>query len=72
MMNDYFEPLNLDSQVSINGGAWIDASVANSEWATRDGERSVRFDGDEDLRPDTDLKLRVRFSGPAGTLPCQT
>ncbi|MBQ2819615.1 MAG: dockerin type I repeat-containing protein [Clostridia bacterium] len=66
MMNDYFEPLNLDSQVSVNGGEWIDAYVANSEWATKDGERTLVFDGSDDLTPDTNVKLRVRFSGPHG------
>ena len=69
MMNDYFEPLNLDSQVSINGGAWIDADVANSQWATKDGDRVVRFDGDENVFLDTTIKLRTRFSGPAGHSP---
>lgn len=69
MMNDYFEPLNLDSQVSINGGDWIDTSVANSQWATNDGERNLRFDGDDQLTPTTNVKLRVRFSGPAGVSP---
>jgi len=69
MMNDYFEPLNLDSQVSINGGDWIDADVANSQWATKDGDRVVRFDGDENVFLDTTIKLRTRFSGPAGQSP---
>lgn len=69
MMNDYFEPLNLDSQVSINGGDWIDADVANSQWATKDGDRVVRFDGDDNVFLDTTIKLRTRFSGPAGQSP---
>ncbi len=68
-MNDYFEPFNLESQVSVNGGDWISGNVANASWATRDGKRVLVFDGYEDLTPDTNVKLRVRFTGPLGSSP---
>ena len=68
-MNDYFEPLYLESQVSVNGGDWMSGNVANASWATRDGKRVLVFDGYESLTPDTNVKLRVRFTGPIGSSP---
>lgn len=57
----------LETQVSINGGEWQEWDTPDSggDWCLWNGERSAWLD-DNDIKEDTNVKLRIRFLGTDG------
>lgn len=57
----------LETQVSIDGSEWIEFDTADSwgDWCLWNGERST-FNGDVALQDDSNVKLRIRFTGSHG------
>ncbi len=59
IIEDQFEPIEIETQVSVNGGAWASGYTANAAWLTG-GWRATSWD--TPIRGQTDnIKLRVRF-----------
>ena len=57
----------LETQVSIDGGEWVEFSTADSgdDWCLHNGGRSA-FNADVPINEDSNVKLRVRFTGTHG------
>jgi len=57
----------LETQVSINGGEWIEFDTANAggDWCLWNGNRSAH-NFDVTLEENTNVKLRIRFTGTHG------
>ncbi len=57
----------LETQVSIDGGEWIEFSTANSgdDWCLYNGTRGA-YNSDAPIEEDTNVKLRIRFTGTHG------
>ena len=57
----------LETQVSIDGGEWIEFSTANSgdDWCLYNGNRGA-YNSDVPIEEDTNVKLRIRFTGTHG------
>ncbi len=60
----------LETQVSINGGEWIEFDTADSwgDWCLWNGSRAT-FNFDNLIEQNTNVKLRVRFNGTHGPSP---
>lgn len=60
----------LETQVSINGGEWVEFSTADSgdDWCLWNGSRSA-VSWDHPIEENTNVKLRVRFNGTHGPSP---
>ncbi|MBR2041491.1 MAG: dockerin type I repeat-containing protein [Oscillospiraceae bacterium] len=70
MMTDdgYFD--GLETQVSINGGEWIefDTADAGGDWCLWNGSRHA-FNDDVQIDENTNVRLRIRFTGSHGPSP---
>ncbi len=57
----------LETQVSIDGGEWIEFSTADSgdDWCLWNGNRGA-YNDDVPLEENTNVKLRIRFTGTHG------
>ena len=57
----------LETQVSIDGGEWIEFSTADSwgDWCLWNGSRGV-YNDDVPIEENTNVKLRIRFIGTHG------
>ena len=57
----------LETQVSINGGEWIEFSTADSgdDWCLWNGSRGA-YNDDVPIEENTNVKLRIRFTGTHG------
>ena len=57
----------LETQVSIDGGEWIEFSTADSwgDWCLWNGSRGA-YNDDVPIEENTNVKLRVRFTGTHG------
>ena len=57
----------LETQVSINGGEWIEFSTADSgdDWCLWNGSRGA-YNDDVPIEENTNVKLRIRFIGTHG------
>ena len=57
----------LETQVSIDGGEWIEFSTANSgeDWCLWNGSRGA-YNDDVPIEENTNVKLRIRFTGTHG------
>ena len=57
----------LETQVSIDGGEWIDFSTADSgdDWCLWNGSRGA-YNDDVPIEENTNVKLRIRFTGTHG------
>ena len=58
----------LETEASINGGAWQSFSTANSggDWCLSNGVRSANPYDEDVIQEDTNIKLRIRFTGSHG------
>ena len=67
MMLENGEFEGLETQVSINGGEWIEFSTANSwgDWCLWNGTRGA-YNSDVSFDEDDNIKLRIRFTGTHG------
>lgn len=57
----------LETQVSIDGGEWIEFDTADSwgDWCLWNGSRGA-YNGDVPIEENTNVKLRIRFTGTHG------
>ena len=57
----------LETQVSIDGGEWIEFSTADSwgDWCLWNGSRGA-YNDDVPIEENTNIKLRIRFTGTHG------
>ena len=67
MMKEEGQFNGLETQVSIDGGEWVEFSTADSgdDWCLHNGGRSA-FNSDVPINEDSNVKLRVRFTGTHG------
>ncbi len=54
----------LQAEISINGGDWIEVYVGNSHWPLSEGDRQTSTT--EAITQESNIKLRVRYGGPLG------
>jgi len=66
-MNDETSLNELQAQISVNGGDWIEVYVSNSHWPLDEGSRITSTT--EAITEESDIKLRVRYGGPLGYSP---
>lgn len=67
LMNDEYGFDGLETQVSIDGGEWIEFSTADSwgDWCLWNGSRGA-YNDDVPIEENTNVKLRIRFIGTHG------
>ena len=67
LMNDEYGFDGLETQVSIDGGEWIEFSTANAgdDWCLWNGNRGA-YNFDVPIEEDSNVKLRIRFTGTHG------
>ncbi len=67
LMNDEYGFDGLETQVSIDGGEWIEFSTADSgdDWCLWNGSRGA-YNDDVPIEENTNVKLRIRFTGTHG------
>ena len=67
LMKEEGEFEGLETQVSINGGEWIEFSTADSgdDWCLWNGSRGA-YNDDVPIEENTNVKLRIRFIGTHG------
>ena len=67
LMNDEYGFDGLETQVSIDGGEWIEFSTANAgdDWCLWNGNRGA-YNYDVPIEEDSNVKLRIRFTGTHG------
>ena len=67
MMKEEGQFNGLETQVSIDGGEWVEFSTADSgdDWCLHNGGRSA-FNADVPIEESSNVKLRVRFTGTNG------
>ena len=67
LMKEEGEFEGLETQVSIDGGEWIEFSTANSgdDWCLWNGSRGI-YNNDVPIEENTNVKLRIRFTGTHG------
>ena len=67
LMKDEYGFDGLETQVSIDGGEWIEFSTANAgdDWCLWNGNRGA-YNFDVPIEEDSNVKLRIRFTGTHG------
>ena len=67
LMKEEGEFEGLETQVSINGGEWIEFSTADSwgDWCLWNGSRGA-YNDDVPIEENSGVKLRIRFTGTHG------
>ena len=67
LMNDEYGFDGLETQVSIDGGEWIEFSTADAgdDWCLWNGNRGA-YNFDVPIEEDSNVKLRIRFTGTHG------
>ena len=67
MMKDEGQFDGLETQVSLNGGEWIEFSTADAggDWCLYNGGRGA-YNDDVPIEEDSHVKLRIRFTGTHG------
>ena len=67
LMNDEYGFDGLETQVSIDGGEWIEFSTADAgdDWCLWNGNRGA-YNFDVPIEEDSNVKLRIRFPGTHG------
>lgn len=67
LMNDEYGFDGLETQVSIDGGEWIEFSTADAgdDWCLWNGNRGA-YNFDVPIEEDSNVKLRIRFAGTHG------
>ena len=63
-MNDESSLDELQAQISVNGGDWVEVYVANSHWPLYEGDRQTSTTAA--LTSESHVQLRVRYGGPLG------
>ena len=63
-MNDESTLDELQAQISVNGGDWVEVYVANSHWPLYEGDRQTSTTAA--LTSESHVQLRVRYGGPLG------
>ncbi len=63
-MNDESTLDELQAQISVNGGDWVEVYVANSHWPLDEGDRQTSTTAA--LTSESHVQLRVRYGGPLG------
>jgi len=66
-MNDETTLNELQAQISVNGGEWIEVYVGNSHWPLDEGDRGTSTTAA--LTSESHVQLRVRYGGPLGYSP---
>jgi len=57
----------LQAQISVNGGEWVEVYVGNSHWPLDEGDRQTSTTAA--LTSESHVQLRVRYGGPLGYSP---
>ena len=67
LMNDEYGFDGLETQVSINGGEWVEFDTADAwgDWCLWNGNRGA-YNFDVPIEEDSNVKLRIRFTGTHG------
>jgi hypothetical protein len=60
-----FEPYNIETQIRVNGGSWVDFYIGNSDWIF-DGLRSGSPDTDYPFTKDSQVEIRARIVNNLG------
>ena len=63
-MNDESTLDELQAQISVNGGDWVEVYVSNSHWPLYEGDRQTSTTAA--LTSESHVQLRVRYGGPLG------